>query len=404
MTAKKTFAATFAPVLIVACAVWCYGEDEPRAGDPDREGARQDETKAGKTPVRTRIGVHNGFNPAAARELGVETVRFILKDHQIRECLKKPNGDFGRKIDEFKKHGVELVACIRWPADTRSANEMIEQGRRRQDSHPDRIPLGREREDALDLLEKFLTAFDGRLDWYQIQNEPLGGPGRYSREELKSGAAFEWMEALAERARKTIASNGLKLRIISPGLTGKPGADAAPEYLDAVDRLITLTGKYCDAFDIHLHVESYDDLTRRVTALKERMRRAGVDRPLVALEWSNSHALKVFARNEPGKAAEMRKVIAAAYAHPSSPATWRRFMETLPLEKDFLRKSYTYMAGEGFLITCWAPMFQYGSEVYDAVALIANKTAAGRHVPNEPLYAEFRAAAEQIRASRSDRR
>lgn len=58
-----------------------------------------------------------------------------------------------------------------------------------------RIPHGPDREAALDQLERFLIKANEIISWYQIQNEPFGGPGMYTAEEFDSGAAFEWMEA-----------------------------------------------------------------------------------------------------------------------------------------------------------------------------------------------------------------
>ena len=102
------------------------------------------------------------------------------------------------------------------------------------------------------------------------------------------------------------------------------------------------------------------------------------------------------------KAVEMRKFIEAAYARPVSPSAWRSFTDTLPIDKDFLRNSYEHMVKEGFLIACWAGMFQYGQPHFDAVALIANKTVDRQHVPNEPFHSEYKAVAKRIRATGSD--
>lgn len=380
---------------------------------PERTRAERSNPSTGQTPpakappegddplapsgiaVKTRVGVQGSPTPAQVRALGAESVRMMLKSNQLKGGLQRSEASVQR-LQGLKAAGAEVIACVRWPRDSASDRQQMREEGDRQATHFDAIPTGRERESALRLLEQFLVLTKGSLDWYQLGNEVLSGPGRYSEEDWRSGAALEWLTALADRAHEVIQREHLSVRIVSPALYGV-SPDLAGETGAVIDSLIKFAGKHCDALDIHLHVKDYDDLVNSVESLKTRMKKLNVDIPLVALEWSLSGATRDwFARDS-----SRRDYVQKAYKSPDTMDSWKRFVESGPYRATFMRKSYQYLNEQGFLMVCWAPMGQYGSPVYDVSALLASSTVRGKQAPNEPFYSDFRRLTTEVHSKRS---
>lgn len=347
------------------------------------------------SPLTLRVGVQGSPTLSQVRALGSEAVRLMLKSQQLARSARRGEDSVAR-LRELKAAGVEVIACVRWPASDVTARETVDAGGRRQDAHTDAVPRGREREEALQLVERFLIATKGSLDWYQLGNEVLSGPGRYSEQDWRSGDAVEWLTALATRAREVIKRENLSVKLISPGLHGV-SSDLAGDAGTGTDMLLKFAGKHCDAIDVHLHVNGYDDLVKSVEALKERMKRLDVDLPLMALEWSMSGATRDwFARDR-----SRREFVQGAYERPLDAGAWEDFVESGPYPRDFMRRSYRYLNSEGFRIVCWAPMGQYRSPIFDVTALYAYNTVKGRQTPNEPFYSDFRRLTADLKRQRS---
>ena len=183
-------------------------------------------------------------------------------------------------IEDFqalKDSGIETIFTLRWPFDDPNNTEEIDS---------DRIPTGTDLLSSLELLRTFLIELDTLIDYYQLQNEPIGGPGVYfervvsTSEAVLSGFnAVRWLDTLAFTARQTIDQNNLGIRIITPGITGVDLAAAGdavnsftyindnldtvrnsnyPEYF--IPKIVNTGINYCDAIDIHLNRMGIEDL------------------------------------------------------------------------------------------------------------------------------------------------
>lgn len=348
---------------------------------------------AGRRPLAlhsTMVGVHGLSDPVVARQLDTPMVRMILADHQIRrgfEALDRgEEPDFVAALHQLRADGVTVVVAVRWPVEPDAMTP-----------DPDRVPVGEDRVASLALLERFLVETAGYVDWYQLGNEVVGGPGAY----YDRAGGLLWLEELAERACETRRAHAelAELRIMSPGLTALAeragGVDPNPETTAFIEDVIDLAESHTEALDVHLHVEDLDSLIAQIDWVQDR-----TSHPLVAMEWSNAKVAKTWlsqpAAPEFGSGSN-RDVIRAAYLEPMTPEEWGRFLSGSPHHPGFLDDAMAAMDQEGVQLAAYGGAFQYGQPIFDMKALHANQTVTPSRTSNQPFYDEFVAVAAEYR-------
>lgn len=337
--------------------------------------------------ARPTLGVHGLFDPAAARELGTKAVRLILSDDAIKAgfAVEDAGGTpaFATALQQLHADGVSVIVAIRWPVTpgVQGPGDL------------DRVPTGADRTASLDLLRRFLTETAGVVSWYQLQNEPVGGPGAYRPQDR--GASIEWLRTLAETACTLRSQNPALegLRLMSPGLTGIAARignhDPDPATTAYIDQLLHLADTHLEAVDVHLHVDQVPTAVAMLDWVKRR-----TTLPLVTMEWSQAKVATAWLGRPVADArfgtGTNRDFVEAAYQHHVSSQLWRAFVATSPHDPAFLGALMDALATERVQIACYGGANQYGQPLYDLDALYANATVGGR-TPNEPFYSEFRA-------------
>jgi len=282
-------------------------------------------------------------------------------------------------LARFRADRVPVIITIRWP----------EVPGVKMTPDFDRVPTGADRTDSLGLLRRFLAETAGYVDWYQLQNEPLGGPGAYRIADRP--ASLEWLTALAEEACTARAENPAlaDLRLMSPGLTGINDSGSDPDTAAYVVALLHLAGTHLEAVDVHLHVDSVATASGMLDLVRE-----GSDLPLVTMEWSQAKVAKDWLGESVSDprfgTGTNREFIEAAYDQHVPAQLWTDFVGTSPHDPDFLAKMMTMLRDRMVQIACYGGANQFGSPLFDLQALFANRTVGGR-TPNEPFYSEFRA-------------
>jgi len=252
----------------------------------------------------TLLGVHNLANANVAANLGAQAVRLILSDDAIRAGFATEDAggvpSFATALARFQADGVPVIITIRWPEvpGVKGTPDF------------DRVPTGTDRSDSLALLDRFLQETAGKVAWYQLQNEPLGGPGAYHIADRP--ASLDWLTVLAEEACSDRAGNPAlaSLRLTSPGLTGLDAQNPDPDTVASATAMLDVV-------------------------------RAQRDMPLVSMEWSQSKAAKAWLGQHVSDArfgsGTNRDFVTAAYQQPVSANLWRAFVATAPFDLDLRR-------------------------------------------------------------------
>lgn len=329
--------------------------------------------------ANTILGLHGAIGaPEIVAPLGARMVRGIIFDSQ----LDFENQTFLDKLQDFKNRGIETVIALRWPTDPEDSMKM------------DRIPENQAA--ALDQVEDFLFATNGLVDWFQIQNEPLGGPGRYGPGQERD--ALEWLREVGARARSVIDSHGLATRIVTPGITGIEGAMRGGEAnIRGIDSILRIGRDYADAVDVHLHVRDVADLEGRVGYIETRMGELGVNTALTTLEWSQAGVMDAWFDEHPEDLAYVQN----SYGNQRTPQEWADFMQTLPLEPNFMEDAYDALNERGFLHAAYGGLWQYGNPKFDVKAILSNQTVKHKTWDrllwgNEPIYSQYVTLASRV--------
>jgi hypothetical protein len=338
---------------------------------------------------RPTLGVHALFAPSLAESVGTEMVRLIVHDEAVAQARAELEAgrtpEFVRNLEAFEDAGIEVVLTLRWPVNPG------EQG-----ADPDRIPTGADREEQLELVRWLVDASAGRIDYIQLNNEPLGGPGHYTPEE--ADAAIDWLEAVATEicSMRNADPDLANLRIVAPALTAVEGmADgtATPEVEAGVRLLIEFAEGYADLLDVHLHVTGVDSIERQLAWL-----RGETSIPLVTLEWSQAKAAAGWLDQQADPrfgTGTNRDVVRAAYEDPMTSAEWHAFTATAPHDDSFIPDAYAVFERNLVQLAAYGGGLQYGSPPYDLKMLFATKTMAPPG-PNQPFHSQFTALAEAL--------
>ncbi len=198
------------------------------------------------------VGVHALFDPVRAAAVGAWMVRLIVSDTavaEVRAAIERgETPEFVQMLDGFAAQHMPAVLTLRWPATPDVTG-----------NDPDRIPTGADRAQALEQVDWLVRSLPSGVRYLQLNNEPIGGPGRY--DPAQQDAALAWLGDVAEticRARAAVPALH-DLRIVGPGLTAVgaiASGEASAQLRSAVEALVDFAERYADLLDIHLHVAS----------------------------------------------------------------------------------------------------------------------------------------------------
>lgn len=331
------------------------------------------------------LGLHGTMGLNIVNKLNAQCVRFGFSDYQIKNAIDSESVDALSKIKKLDQAGVEIITYLKWPED--NSNNSI-------GPDPERIPVGKDREEVFEYLEQFLLNVGSYIDWIQISQEPLGAT-YYDVSTYSTDEVIEWWEtvALFIHDMKTSHSDLSHLKIMTGGITGIKGqldGTGNPTVAEAIDNIISFGEEYCDAIDIHLHTSSVELGTKEISWLKDR-----TTMPLTTTEWSQAHAVKedTLADGWLGEINEVYgitnyMVIQNAYEDPMSPQEWMDLIATSPYTKGFISNFYAVLTENEFIHACYGSACQYGNPVFDWCQLIATKTT-NPVSPNQPFYDEY---------------
>ncbi|PKK89546.1 MAG: hypothetical protein CVV64_14155 [Candidatus Wallbacteria bacterium HGW-Wallbacteria-1] len=382
---------------------------------------------------KTRLGVFHLPEPGIFPSLGLEAVRAIIKDSNIKDLfaqldrgVKPENIKILKLTKSFKRAGTDLIVTLRWP-DYQSVQlrELID-GRDNINALYDRVPLGRDRAESLALLSRFIEKFGDQIKVISLQNECLGGPGRYHENDMtgngngKFSNAGEWLAEVAKTVFKIRAANPRlsHLKIASPvwqGITKLiemkmdiPVYSTHPK-VNLIAEIAKISNQYCDFVDLHFLENPISEWPAIISYVRKY-----TSLPLITTEWAGLANVKTWL-NEPISALTKDLLIASfgqsdaitnsdfvkiAHEKKLQRRFWEKFMTQMPHEKDFMISSFKLMQKEGFAYACWALGLQYGHSVFDLNTLFANLTTNERFAPNEPVFSELIKLVEYLKSEK----
>lgn len=377
----------------------------------------------------TKLGVFYLPEPGLFKKAGLKVTRKILKDFEIRRIYEELDGgkDAGeikalRLLEDFKKAGVDVIVTLRWPKDEKAfPGGETAGGTDDPAALLDRVPEGADRERSLALLKRFLADFGPHIAVVSIQNECLGGPGRYAesdmiREPGGRSPAGRWLEDVAVTVRGAISGDPRlsHLKIASPVWQGV-GAVALqggmiPERhpnpkISLLGEIVDISNKYCDYVDLHFLETPPERMDELISYVKKH-----TDRALITTEWAGLHGVKAWLR-EPAPEAVLKKisrssggsvfkirtnrdVVRFAQKRKVPVKDWNGFLKTMPHSEDFALESFKIFEKHGFAYACWALGFQYSHDLFDLNTLFANMKTRERFAPNGPAFAGFQRLVE----------
>lgn len=341
------------------------------------------------------IGLHGLPNPQLLQRTGANGLRMIVSDTELAQIMSGQGGAKAqasmKMVRQLHSEGKRVVVSLRFP-DTGGPGSDTSVARPRFD----RIPQGQDREETIALVRRFLRQAGPFLYGVQLNNEPVGGPGQYAIKDMDPrGAtwspATQWFIDLVEVIREERQQNPRlsELRIVSPGFAGigeflRGNKQFPKAYIAFTEELLRFSNQYCELLDVHLHVEDVAEVQSTIDFIRERS-----DLPLVTFEWSQARAVFDWMKeplNIPGVAtgrATNEEFIRRAYRQPVTPEVWQAFIDSSPLDPNFVRDSFKILRDSGFVFVCYGPSIQYGDPPFDMVTLYAPKTvqSTGSGIP-----------------------
>jgi len=334
-------------------------------------------------PAGPVVGVHNSSKPNMLQQLGARMSRVIIHDQAMAAARQAMDAGetpvYFEDLDVLVDLGIVPVVTLRWPVNPGEPGP-----------DPDRVPTGQDREDCLELVEWFLLETAGRVNHVAINNEPLGGPGRYPQDQMEDG--FAWMASVAEHINvlRDTRPELDHLQVIMPVqiTSGYLEGTASSSVVAAVDALIEIGMDHADLLDLHLNVKSVAEMEAKLAFLTGLS-----DVPVVSLEWCQAYFSDEWRAEQAdpqfGINMTNNDVILAAYENPMSAEDWASFIAPAPYDPHFLSQAVAVMSAYGVRMAAYAGAWQYGNPRFDIVALLANHTVGGQ-APNEPFYSSFR--------------
>jgi hypothetical protein len=353
----------------------------------------------------TKLGLRAATNPTILNfysDLGAEVSRQIIFDHHIQP---QNLNAFRNDLQLFKNSGIVTIVCLRFPTDTLDSNQA------------DRIPLfdNTDLNISLQKVGTLLDSLDGVLDYIQIQNEPLFGPGKLVNitDPLHYGYyAIQWLDTLGSFIRQRIDDNNLDIKVISagfhnvsqalnndtihntfkyiyaPGDTVYPGNTNRPLSRFWNRNLLEISKRYCDLLDIHINVKNICDVQKYISALDSLqtiITPVSSIIPLTTLEWSQAKEKDSLINAN----SWMQQFLDSAYTHQVSQQDWYNFIDSLDYDTTFMQQAFDIFCQNNFAHACYAGLFQFGTslgnQIFSTVALLTNRVT-GTNDKNQPFY------------------
>ncbi len=340
------------------------------------------------------------------KDLNAKVGRQIRKDYEMSEqnliLLRQ-------SVQLFKENGISTIICLRFPTDETDSR------------NADRIPLHNPNDlkNSLALVENFLDEMNGHLDYVQLQNEPLAGPGKFIDPEKMFHWGFyalKWLDTLGAHIRNYIERNNYDIGFISPAfhnvelaITDTPEKNQIPYIRKPGDTvkagevtdepiqrfwykgLMEISKKYCDIIDVHLNVENVAEIQEYILNLNQLQGIILPQRilPLTTCEWSPAKEKKEFIQSNPG----VSEFLIDAFTNKVDTSLWYEFMRMLDYDENFIQESFCLLNDYGLIHACYAGLHQYGNGLEDYIfstcALLTNRSCE-RIYPNEPIYSRFK--------------
>ncbi len=338
----------------------------------------------------TLLGVHGGSTPAIAKELGAQAVRYGFTDFQIKKVFLSGNeASTINKMKAFDSLGIKQVIFLRWPKDS---VEVV-------GTNYERIPIGDDKVEVFQYLDKLLMAAGSYIDWIQINQEPLGAT-KYDHLSYNISEIIQWWTEVAQfiRAKQEEYPDELAhLKILTGGITGMKGIIQSPDspLVPILDSIIKFGEDYCDAIDLHLHTPSLSEGLAEIEYISTR-----TNHPLTCTEWSQSKIAVNSGWLDDANTVwtdssdvyfdiSNSDVIYSAYQSPLSPPDWDSLIASSPFTPGFIPDFYEVLDENCFILACYAGVFQYGNPRFDWNQLLASKTVSQALYPNQPFYSEY---------------
>lgn len=378
----------------------------------------------------TKLGVFYLPNTELFEQARLKVTRAIVNDFQIEEIYRQL--DSGKqiaqieplqKLKSLKNAGVDVIITLRWPLDRSRLEEgtSIVNGKLEPKSMIDRVPKGADSERVLQLLKRFLNDFGDQIAVISLQNECLGGPGRYRIEDTvrapgEFSPAGQWLIEVAKTVSDMRRLNPKlsHLKISSPAWQAVDRLSAEgvmiPEHhnhpkIRLLGEIIKISNTYCDYVDIHPLQMSLKDLPRIIAHVKKH-----TDLPLITTEWSGLYQVSEWLQEpvNPKIMAMIKKefpkfplnpknneeLVQFAHKRKTPLRLWNKFLEDMPHEEDFALRSFQLFEKEGFVYACWALGYQYNNYLFDLNTLFANMVTKEPFAPNEPAFSDFQRTIE----------
>jgi len=323
----------------------------------------------------------------------------------------------GNQLQSLKNIGVTTIVCLRFPNHPSDIYQM------------DRVPSldSTDMANSLALVDSILINLNGKLDYFQLQNEPLAGPGKYidTTNNLHYGYyAIEWLDTLGKHVRNTIQQNNLNMGIISPAfhdvdkaLLNTIDTNSFTYILSPVDTVFTgeitlntierfwyralmrISKLSSDIIDVHLNVDNISSLRASINnldSLQTIVPSTSIQLPYSSLEWSQANEKKQLINQN----AWMQSFLDSAYQYHVDINVWNNFIDSLNFDTTFMQEAYCVMDSANFIHACYAGLLQFGSvgnlpnQIFSSVALLTNSTvdpiSPNVYQPNEPFYTLFK--------------
>ncbi|MEM6723989.1 MAG: hypothetical protein AAF598_08120 [Bacteroidota bacterium] len=384
-------------LLFIVITFSCSQEEIPIPNDPPAES-----TGIAK-------GIFGLRDAAALSNLGAEYTRILAWDSDLKVVYEQvdngvplENNPYYQQIRNIHEAGVHIIFTLRWPDQSSSDPALY-----------DRVPLGQDRQEALDLLSRFLNDFGPMIRIYALQNEVGGlGPGTYVESDMQQGPsgspAVQWWTALTERYQFEKANNSelTHLQISSPvpvllkRLVFDPSGLPATN-VDFFYETVEFGNAHCDYIDFHFNTFTLEEHEEALNFLQPL-----VNKPMIATEWSEvgssnayinqaiSDAIKAYAAtinyNIPASISTNDELIEHLYDHPSNLEFWSLLVEESRYSENFMKASSTLLAEANFKIVCWNSGWQEGLTAYDLRSFFATKTVQGPNNEMIPFTQEFK--------------
>jgi|GEM_PF-5564577 len=340
-------------------------------------------------------------------DLNATVSRQIRKDYELNSGGLD---QLSAELSGLKNAGITTIVSLRFPNDPNDAFEA------------DRVPLLNTNDltNSLALVDTLLMKLDGNLDYFQLQNEPLAGPGKFIDIDNNfhfGYYAIQWLDTLGKHVANTIAKHQLSIGIISPAFhdvepalsdTPKPNpfayirapgdtVQAGVVTTDFIEHywyraLMEISGTSSDILDIHLNVDGIKSLNDNIDALDSLQHIVlgqNSSIPYSSLEWSQTKEKRDLIKNTPW----MINFLDSANTSKVDINVWQAFIDTLNYDTTFIQNAFCSFNERQFVHACYAGLLQFGndlnSEIFSTCALITNKSVTTT-VPNMPFYSLFK--------------